>query len=411
MGFSKQGRVVMSVEKRIDKKSGKIIYMARVSVGKDITGKYKYITESFDTKKEASKYNDDQQDFRNNTFSDNTISNKTLVSIVWNDYVKFLSEKMKDNTVVSYKSKFNKWIEPELGNFQIGNINLITIQNFKHRIEDLGASPSTTSYCLKVLKSFLDFSSSGLKKYIIDNPMKYYDMPIIESVEKVKYLKKDDANKFFQHAIGTTYHHLLIFMVNTGLRISEAAALKASDFDFEAGIVTVNHNLSLYVPKRNEPTLEASARVLSTPKSHERRSIALSPMAIRVAKMAIVSAQGNHFIFFSNTEPRKVITKRGVKPTIVETKYLLVRAVYDHVKMICKRAMVINVGPHGLRHTFAANFLMNGGSLHGLSRTLGHASIQSTEIYSHLSQEFLRISTSIVNFGSLEESQGTSNVM
>lgn len=404
----------MSVEKRISKKSGRIAHVARVFVARKADGTPIYKCKSFAKKLDAQNYDNNYKNFKSNTFSDKSVSNKTLVSAVWESYVKEISETMKDNSVISYKSRYTKWIEPELGSFQIGNINLVTVSNFKHRIEDRGASPSLTNYCLIVLKSLLEFASSGVHKYIMENPMKYYDITALVktgSVEKIKYLKRSEAELFFRHAQGTTFYTLMIFIANTGLRIAEAAAIQPSDFDFEAKTITVNHNLSLYSPKRNEPILDKSARVLSTPKSHERRVVSLSPMAIKIAKQAILESQGNYLVFVGAAkEKRTVITKRGPKPTTVQASYLLVRSVWDHVKMISKRANLPNIGPHGLRHTFSANFLMNGGSLHALSKILGHKSITSTEIYAHLSQEFLSSATSIVNFGAADyvESKGNS---
>lgn len=47
------------------------------------------------------------------------------------------------------------------------------------------------------------------------------------------------------------------------------------------------------------------------------------------------------------------------------------------------------IGAHGLRHTFASHYVMNGGNLYVLSKLMGHSSVQITEIYAHLAPEYL----------------------
>lgn len=53
---------------------------------------------------------------------------------------------------------------------------------------------------------------------------------------------------------------------------------------------------------------------------------------------------------------------------------------------------------HDLRHTFASNFLKNGGKLYDLQKTLGHSTIQVTERYAHLVPDQLRGKTDVLDF-------------
>jgi integrase len=54
---------------------------------------------------------------------------------------------------------------------------------------------------------------------------------------------------------------------------------------------------------------------------------------------------------------------------------------------------------HDLRHSFASNFILGGGSIYKLQRLLGHTSVQMTERYSHLSPEHLADATELLDFG------------
>jgi site-specific recombinase XerD len=56
------------------------------------------------------------------------------------------------------------------------------------------------------------------------------------------------------------------------------------------------------------------------------------------------------------------------------------------------------IGAHGLRHTFASHYVMNGGDLYILSKILGHSSIKITEVYAHLSPKHKLDLESFVNF-------------
>lgn len=65
---------------------------------------------------------------------------------------------------------------------------------------------------------------------------------------------------------------------------------------------------------------------------------------------------------------------------------------------ICKAAEVEDITPHGLRHTFATHYLLNGGRLEDLKELLGHASIVTTEKYAHIVDAIKRAKNVIVSF-------------
>lgn len=391
----------MSVEKRIAKKTGKVSWVARVYMGKKKDGSDFYKSQSFSKKSAADEYENNLKSLKSNTLN-RAVSDKTLVSVVWEAYIEKKGEKSKDNTIKNYQSRFDKWIEPHIGFFQIGNVNLSTIINFKNQIEDDGASPATVHYTLIVLKDFFEFASSGIQRYIMESPMKFYEMPA--QIEKkvsefVKFLSKSSANAFFEKCQGDFYYDLFTFITNTGIRIAEAAALAPSDFDFDAGFVTVNNNLTVYVAKRREPEMPGAV-VLNSCKNHENRAIPLNRAATEAAKRAIERSKGNFLVFTSVFEDKKtLILKRGLKLVTVMASVLNFKTAGDHLARIAEKAKVDNVGLHGLRHTFAANFLMNGGDLYTLSKLLGHKSITSTQIYAHLSNKFLASRMKIVDFG------------
>jgi hypothetical protein len=65
---------------------------------------------------------------------------------------------------------------------------------------------------------------------------------------------------------------------------------------------------------------------------------------------------------------------------------------------LCRAAGVPYIGIHGLRHTFASHYMMRGGSIYDLKSLLGHASIETTMRYAHLSPTHLASKVSLVQF-------------
>ena len=72
---------------------------------------------------------------------------------------------------------------------------------------------------------------------------------------------------------------------------------------------------------------------------------------------------------------------------------------YRLMRRLAKTSGVKGIRFHDLRHSFASNFMMAGGSIYDLQKILGHATITMTERYSHLSPEHLVGKTEILDFG------------
>jgi len=380
----------MSIEKRKDK------YVVRVYLG---GGNYK--SKSFDKLKDAQAYERQLNNFKRNTF-DKTVSDKTILSVVFERYIDFLSQTKKDSTVRNYKSNFNKWISPILGSLAIGSINQVTLNRFVQQLRLKHASEYIVSYSLIVTNEILNFASNNVEKYINVNPMDNFQRNALpyNPTESIKYWSKDEVQKVLAASLGSPYYSLFVVMINTGMRISEALALKESDIDFKTGVIRLTSQFTIYSPKTNEPKFKASTLCLTSLKNYQARTIPLNKMATQFLKREIELNEGSHFIF-SNRHERDslVVLKRGPKPTLIETSVISKRVINNFITKISSIAEVSDIGPHGLRHTFAAHFLMNGGDIYTLSRILGHKSINSTMIYSHLSESFLKSAMSIVEFG------------
>lgn len=391
----------MSITKSVDKKTGKIKWIARIYIKEGPGG---MVNKSFDTQKEAREFHTNYDNFKKGRI-DRKVSSNVLFPIVFENYILDIESTKKDNTVKNYRQTFEKWIRPELGTIKIGNITQVTINRLMDALRKKDASEYVVNYVHILLNNIFNFATNATQRYVIDNPMIGLKKPTLDynPTDTIKFWTKEDAEKVLKTSIGSHYYLLITIMINTGLRVAEAAALTASSFDMTKGVLNINHQLTNYSPKDGEEKFNNGHLVINSTKGKAKRSVPLNKNATEAAKLLIAKNKesGNYFLFTpeQKTKPRNVITKRGHKAHVIGAQVLSTKTMGNAIARLAEAAGVENIGPHGLRHTFAANFLMNGGDIFTLSRILGHKNITSTQIYAHLTEQFLASRMNIVEFG------------
>ncbi|MFN4217625.1 MAG: tyrosine-type recombinase/integrase, partial [Brevinematales bacterium] len=150
---------------------------------------------------------------------------------------------------------------------------------------------------------------------------------------------------------------LFLLMYASGLRISEVANLKLSDLHLNQQSITI------------------------AGKRKKFREIPIGKVATESLK---------HYLVFrkeispeANRSDSVFITKKGRSITPRMVRYIFHEAL-QHL------AIERNLSPHALRHSFATHLLQNGASLRAIQEMLGHSSLSTTQIYTHLSVEKLR---------------------
>jgi integrase len=385
------------------KKSGKRPYVARVYLSSK-NGVPIQKSKSFERQKDALEWIAKYSAFKNSTI-DRTVSDKVLFPHVFNAFIEKISVTKKDNTIKSYKSVFNKWLAPELDFIPIGKITQSTILRFFSAIRGKGASDYLVNYAHILLDQVFKFAVNTTDRYIISNPMLGLDKPALDysPTSSVKFWAKKDADKFLSAAIGSEWYLTFALFLNSGIRTSEAAGITESDFDLERGTLRVSGQITNYVSKGSEQVPKGALFCLSSTKNKETREVQLNPKAFEAARLLIERNKktGNYFLVHPErkTKTHEIIIKRGHKTQTVKAQIITSKTLGNAVKKYSELAGVANIGPHGLRHTFAANYLMNGGDLFTLSRILGHRNITSTQIYSHLTSGYLKSAMNIVEFG------------
>ena len=144
---------------------------------------------------------------------------------------------------------------------------------------------------------------------------------------------------------------------STGIRVSELVGLNWADVDFQLGIVRVVGKGS---KERIVPIGEIAMQTLQS-YGQEQRTRWRSP------------CKGETAVFLNNRGGR--ITTRSVA-----------RIVEKHLKLA---GIAIKMGPHGLRHSFATHLLNSGADLRVIQELLGHASLSTTQKYTHLNLDAL----------------------
>ena len=173
--------------------------------------------------------------------------------------------------------------------------------------------------------------------------------------EMVKLFESNDADG----PLGQRNLALLETLYGTGIRVSECQHLRLKDIDFSIGTLLVKGkgNKERYVPFGSFAEKALHLYI------HDGR------------KQLLEKSETNPEAVFLNARGQP-ITTRGIRLVLN--------------KMVEKAALTINVHPHKLRHTFATHMLNEGADLRTVQELLGHESLSSTQIYTHVTKDHLR---------------------
>ena len=178
----------------------------------------------------------------------------------------------------------------------------------------------------------------------------------------VTFLSVDDVFRLLDGVRGTGIlevrdRAILETLYSTGIRVSELVGLNWSDVDFKLGIVRVTGKGS---KERIVPIGEAALEALRYYALEQQRKWGRAPQG---AAAVILNRRGTR------------ITTRSIA-----------RIVEKHLRI---RGITVPLGPHGLRHTFATHLLNSGADLRVIQEMLGHASLSTTQRYTHVNLDHL----------------------
>lgn len=288
--------------------------------------------------------------------------NKERLELIVRRYRQYLKlEKgLSDNTVNAYQSDLDKllhFIESE--GTDILAITLDDLQHFSAGLHDIGIHPRSQARILSGIKSFFHFLVladylEGDPSELLEGPKIGLKLPEVLTVEEIdSIISTVDMSK----SEGQRNRAILETLYSCGLRVSELCALKLSDLYFEEGFIKV------------------------TGKGNKQRLVPISPRAIKEIRYWLLDR--NHWRIKPGYEDHVFLARWG--------KGISRIMVFHLIKELAERAGITkNISPHTFRHSFATHLLEGGANLRAIQCMLGHESIATTEIYTHIDRQMLR---------------------
>ncbi len=234
------------------------------------------------------------------------------------------------------------------------------VRGFMALMREKNYCKSTVARKLATLRSFYKFLVR--RGYLTTNPVAPIRTPKQEK-RLPRYLEVEQIEKLFSNCDTTTLlgardRAILETLYSTGIRVSELVALNLGDVDFGTNVVRVRG------------------------KGRKERVVPMGPGAVRailqyldMRRAAIPPGRGDTEALFINKHSQRLST-RSVRRKL--DKYLL------------DAGLDLSVSPHTLRHSFAAHMLQRGADLRSVQELLGHQSLSTTQIYTHLTGNKIR---------------------
>jgi len=273
-----------------------------------------------------------------------------------------------------YLTRFLEWAQIS----QPGQINDDLVRSFRvylSRFEDKNGKKLkkiTQNYYIIALRSFL--------KYLGKRDVKTLAAEKVEigkaSIKEVEFLEEDEVERMFEAAGGADFKSLrdraiLELLFSAGLRVSELININRDKLDLKHGEFSVRGKGD----KVRVVFISDTARKALEKYLEKRKDI---DPALFVRDEA------------SQTKFQSKKAKAKAKPQEKGLR-LTPRSVKRIVKFYAAKAGIIkDVHPHTLRHSFATDLLMNGGDIRSVQEMLGHSSITTTQVYTHITNRQLR---------------------
>ncbi|MFL2582017.1 MAG: site-specific tyrosine recombinase XerD [Flavobacteriales bacterium] len=299
-----------------------------------------------------------------------------------NGYKSFLKleKSLSDNSIDGYLRDLDKLYQFS-SSLKDGkypqDFKLEHLQKFVHWIADLGMSSKSQARVVSGIKGFYKFLL--IEEYIKSDPSKLLEAPktgrklpdtlSLEEIDTIISAIDLSSNE------GQRNKAILETLYSCGLRVSELINLQITNLFFDMGFVKV------------------------IGKGNKERFVPIGQKAIKEIKLYIQHFR-NHQSIKPGQEDFLFLNRRGSSLTRV--------MIFTIIKNLCEASGIKKaISPHTFRHSFATHLLEGGADLRAIQEMLGHESITTTEIYTHLDKDFLR--SEIIEFHPRNKQRTKSN--
>jgi integrase/recombinase XerD len=274
-----------------------------------------------------------------------------------------LERSLSANSIEAYLDDVHKlyqYLASAANEKAITDIKLGDLRSFLIWLNDLGAQPTTQARIVSGIKSFFIYLlQEGLisddPAVLLETPKIAKKLPDTLNIHEINQLVEAiDASK----PEGMRNKAIIEVLYGCGLRVSELTELKLSNIFVETEFLRV------------------------VGKGNKERIVPIGGTALKLVKIYVNEIRvhqkikkGNEDIIFLN--------RFGAKLSRI--------SIFNLIKSLALTAGIHkNISPHTLRHSFATHLIEGGADLRAIQEMLGHASITTTEIYTHLDRDYLK---------------------
>ena len=269
------------------------------------------------------------------------------------DYLKY-EKKLSNNTISSYYENLKKFYS----HFEKKNILNLNADEIRDFLYDEGIVARTRAHYLTVLNSFYNYMISIT--YVKTNPCETIKLPKLEK-KLPSFLTIEEVDRLLNINPVKIYDYRNIAMMETlyatGIRVSELCNMKISDIDF------------------NECTIKIFG------KGSKERIVPLDDIAtialknyINVYRNTLLKNKSSNLLFLN--AHGNSLSRQGFFKILKE--------------IALEKGINKELSPHTIRHSFATHLINHGADLRSVQTLLGHENIKTTQIYTHISNNYVK---------------------
>lgn len=282
--------------------------------------------------------------------------------LIIKEYVQWLQleKSLSPQTVEAYQQDLQKLLDfLRLEQKSFLDLTLDDLQRFSAGLHDTGIQARSQARVLSGVKSFFHFLVvadylEADPTELLEGPKIGFHLPEVLTVDEIdRIIEAVDMDK----PEGQRNRAIIETLYSCGLRVSELCNLHKSDLFFDEGFIRVEG------------------------KGSKQRLVPISPRAVKEISYWLLERDGGRIK--PGNEDYVFLARWGNRISRI--------MVFHLVKELAQRAGITkNISPHTFRHSFATHLLEGGANLRAIQAMLGHESIATTEIYTHIDRQMLR---------------------
>ena len=280
----------------------------------------------------------------------------------YENYLK-LEKSLSMNSVAPYINDVNKlidFLDKEYKKISPDKVKLQHLKSFVEWLNERGVSPRTQARTISGIKSFYKYMLIEGKvtndpTSLLESPKIVRKLPDVLSMEEIDMLIEAVE---LEKSEGQRNKAMLETLYSCGLRVSELVNLKLTNLFFEQGFIKVEG------------------------KSEKERLVPVSNRAVDEINKYL-SGYRKKLKISKESENVLFLNRRGKKLSRVMI-FTIIKNLSEKIGLNKK------ISPHTFRHSFATHLINGGADLRAVQEMLGHESILTTEIYTHLDRDYLK---------------------